>query len=236
MDLRRHLAHRLSFDIIDLPDVGSPVAILSSLSTTADLVVGEITRLQTAGPISIVGFSFGGSLAVEVATQLQRSHRDIAYLGLIDAPLKIRNLQQTLSITPRRSIKIAKRALQKLKERLDLRNAQRNVEKGLELNVQQRRSYLLHLREIAVDEWEPQQCLARGMIILSNLMYERTHETWSTLCPNCKLIRTPSDHEHIIKGESLDRVASALADDIAGVTQLIEGRAASTPAGERRPL
>ena len=116
-----------------------------------------------------------------------------------------------------------------LKGRFVLRSARQNLLNGLEVSDPQRRTLLLSFRAIALDRWEPQRCEAEGLIFLSDLLYNRTHETWLSFCPNCKQIDIASDHEHVIQGEALYRVAAALAEDIAGAARRFERSTAGTP-------
>ena len=225
-DFRVLLAGRLEFHTIDLPDLKAPLSVLSSIPETARVVVEDILHVQRDGIIYIVGFSFGASLAVEVVAQLEHAGRDIAYLGLIDAPLKAKNMRRRLSLSPTGVFAILRRLLQKLNERRHLRNATHNLMAQAEMSDPQRRSLLLDLRCTALNQWNPPGCDTVGLLFLSDLLYKRTNNQWAKLCPNCKQIRISCDHEHIIQGESSYRVAAALADDIA---RRVEARKARPP-------
>ncbi len=235
-DLRACLADRLSFHTLDLPDLGTPFSILSSIPETARLLVANIVALQQGGSVYIIGFSFGASLALEVVTQLKQADRAIAYLGLIDAPLKVKDLRHAFPFSPKGVYVMVRRIVQKLRERRDLRLAEQNLINEAEISEPQRRSLLLHLRATALDLWQPPGCETAGFIILSTLLYKRTSEAWLSLCPNCRQINVASDHEHIIKGDALRHVAAALADDIVDVARRIEESTARTSQDERRSL
>ncbi len=57
----------------------------STIEIMADRSCSAIRALQPRGPYNIVGYSFGGLVAIEVARLLQESGEEIALLGLIDA-------------------------------------------------------------------------------------------------------------------------------------------------------
>src|SRR6267378_5783920 len=56
----------------------------STVKIMADRSCSAIRTLQPRGPYRIVGYSFGGLVAIEVARSLQESGEEIALLGLID--------------------------------------------------------------------------------------------------------------------------------------------------------
>lgn len=56
-----------------------------SLEAMAADYVGHIRRVQPEGPYHLVGWSFGGVLAQEVAVQLQEAGAEVALLGVLDA-------------------------------------------------------------------------------------------------------------------------------------------------------
>jgi thioesterase domain-containing protein len=56
----------------------------STIELMADRSCSAIRRLQPRGPYHLVGYSFGGLVAIEVARSLQQSGEKIALLGLID--------------------------------------------------------------------------------------------------------------------------------------------------------
>ncbi len=56
----------------------------STVEIMADLSCSAIRTLRPRGPYHIVGYSFGGLVAIEVARLLRESGEEIALLGLID--------------------------------------------------------------------------------------------------------------------------------------------------------
>ena len=225
LELRKHLAGRIRLVTIALPDLDSPIPILSSIPETAGSIVQEILIRQKYGEIYLVGFSFGASLALETAAQLQRADRSVAYLGLIDGPLKPTDLRRPYlqmarsSITPRGALFFAKRVLHRLNEKRKVFAIRKNLTSIKEDDGAQRRAVLLHLRSIALNTWEPPECDAPGLIIFSAILFKNA-KRWRELCKNCQQVHIMSDHENIIQGESLHLVASALADNFAELCPL----------------
>ena len=56
------------------------------LELTARRYVDELRRIQREGPYQLIGYSFGGVIAYEMARQLLRSGEDVSFLGLLDTP------------------------------------------------------------------------------------------------------------------------------------------------------
>lgn len=51
-----------------------------------DDYLNEILRVQKSGAYSLLGWSLGGDLAMEVASRLERMGKRVAFVGLIDSP------------------------------------------------------------------------------------------------------------------------------------------------------
>ena len=212
--LRHCLADRVAFHTIDLPDSELEVEALCDLATTAQFVVDTIVKIQGEGDIYLVGFSFGASLAVEVASQLESAGRIVAYLGLIDGPLAIDDKRNTLRgliqllVAPRVGFMIYQLLRRQLAKTYKLARHFKNK------NVTVKR-VTSDYRFIALENWIPKKCVAAGIIILSILSFEQSSLTWKALCPNCKQVKVRSNHHHLLLGKNLSRVAALLADDIA---------------------
>lgn len=56
----------------------------ASVEAMAGHYVGEIRRIQANGPYRVLGTSFGGVLAFEIALQLQRAGADVELLAMVD--------------------------------------------------------------------------------------------------------------------------------------------------------
>jgi thioesterase domain-containing protein/acyl carrier protein len=56
------------------------------LELTARRYVEELRRIQREGPYQLIGYSFGGVIAYEMARQLLASGERVGFLGLLDTP------------------------------------------------------------------------------------------------------------------------------------------------------
>lgn len=54
-----------------------------------------IKRVKTSGPYAIAGYSFGGSLAFEIAKVIQEQKDTVQFLGFIDQPPHFNEWVQT---------------------------------------------------------------------------------------------------------------------------------------------
>lgn len=79
-------------------DANIPVYVLQSLGLDgiqtplervedmAELYLQEMRRIQPCGPYYVMGYSFGGFIAFEIAQQLHAVGETVAFLGMLDAP------------------------------------------------------------------------------------------------------------------------------------------------------
>jgi amino acid adenylation domain-containing protein/FkbM family methyltransferase len=67
-----------------------------TIPAIAGKYVDSIKRVQPHGPYCIVGWSLGGTIAFEMALQLEKMGERIAFLGLIDAPGPQKDVQKNL--------------------------------------------------------------------------------------------------------------------------------------------
>ena len=74
--------------------VGREPALLR-LEDLAAYYVRDLRRVQPRGPYHLLGYSFGGTLALEMARQLQSEGEEVALLGMLDA--RTRQYDQTMA-------------------------------------------------------------------------------------------------------------------------------------------
>jgi thioesterase domain-containing protein len=88
VELASEVEEYAAFYGIQAPALASSLR-FSSIKSLSQHYVQAIKANQPKGPYIIIGWSLGGSLAYEVALQMQSQGEDIAYLGLFDeAPVK----------------------------------------------------------------------------------------------------------------------------------------------------
>ena len=199
--LRERLADRMRFITLKIPDIEASESLLSSLPEIGSIVADEIVRRQPSGPISIAGYSFG-------------------YLCILDGAFKVDDLRRSfrtivsLAMTPKGALSIVHRMIEKINDRRYLRRARRSPE-SLVRSQPVRLAYISYFRGLALDGWEPQGWLARGILILTRSLGPANRPKWLELCPNLTLCPLQSTHDDLLEGESLDLVVSALGQDFA---------------------
>ena len=77
----RRVAHCVT---LDLPELDAPLEVIESLEATAALLAARVQERQPHGPISIGGYSYGGFLAQQISTVLERAGRQVDGLYLFD--------------------------------------------------------------------------------------------------------------------------------------------------------
>ncbi|MBL8748438.1 MAG: amino acid adenylation domain-containing protein, partial [Planctomycetes bacterium] len=70
---------------LQLYDLEVPPATFESIEDTATAVVREIRKERPRGPYALMGYSFGGLLALEIARQLVGAGEPVELVGLLDA-------------------------------------------------------------------------------------------------------------------------------------------------------
>jgi len=69
---------------------------LQTIEEQASLYIREMIAYQPEGPYYIGGYSTGGSVALEMAIQLEAMHKEVAFLGILDAtPFQVRQRSLT---------------------------------------------------------------------------------------------------------------------------------------------
>lgn len=83
-ELSEHLGSDLPFYGLQAQGLDGGCAPLARIEDMAAAYVKEIQRAQPSGPYFIGGYCMGGTVAYEVAQQLQAKGQEIAFLGLFD--------------------------------------------------------------------------------------------------------------------------------------------------------
>ncbi|MCY7338183.1 MAG: AMP-binding protein, partial [Chamaesiphon sp.] len=85
----RQLANHLSSDrscyVIQPQGLDGKEAPISSVSEMAANYIREIQKVQSTGPYYLVGYSFGGIIAFEIARQLHTQKQEIGLLAILDS-------------------------------------------------------------------------------------------------------------------------------------------------------
>ena len=213
---RDRLRAEFDFTVVALPDAGSPGAVLTDMAATAAFVVAQIVAHQPAGPVSLIGFSFGASTALEVAAQLADQGRAIAFLGVLDGPFASDEMQGWFELLRRATS--AKQTVRTLFEVAASTDATRRIawsavspdHVGRERSDPVRRAMLAHLRGKALKGWQPRTCLAQGVLLRTATFGEANRARWTALCPNLRPVEIGGRHEDLLHDGSLEAVVETL--------------------------
>ena len=84
---RKALHREVSFETLELPDIGCSMNLATDIAATADRLAEQIISLQPDDAILLAGYSYGGIVAQEIARQLEVRGRRVAFLALLDGQL-----------------------------------------------------------------------------------------------------------------------------------------------------
>uniref|UniRef100_UPI00202EDC45 amino acid adenylation domain-containing protein n=1 Tax=Streptomyces sp. MSC1_001 TaxID=2909263 RepID=UPI00202EDC45 len=85
--LARHIDRRHPLYGLQSPAVGGAAPIPDDLRTVAAEYIGHIRRIRPHGPYRLLGWSYGGVLAHEIAVQLQQAGEEVDFLADLDGYL-----------------------------------------------------------------------------------------------------------------------------------------------------
>jgi len=83
-DLATHLSYPGQIWGLQLPGLDGEAAPLVTIEAMAAHYVMHIRRMGVPGPCHLIGYSFGGIIAVEMARQLQAAGTEMGFVGLLD--------------------------------------------------------------------------------------------------------------------------------------------------------
>ncbi|WP_419829250.1 thioesterase domain-containing protein [Methylobacterium sp.] len=200
---------------VEFPDVYSNTDHLTDITVITNRAVERILMHQPNGPIFIMGYSFGGCVALEVARTLKRKGREIGFLMILDAPnpwMKF-DLHRTTSFNS-----------------LHLRSIRRQIFIDLvtmPLLTRLIRATLLKiigaffpgkltryerviakmLRERArCHTWNPTPTELSGLLVYSTQFEVSTKEFWRTTCPRMVTLKIESGHVAMLHPDHTERL------------------------------
>ncbi|WP_420919063.1 non-ribosomal peptide synthetase, partial [Streptomyces bohaiensis] len=83
--LLQHLEAGQPVHGLQMPNLAGTEPFPESITAMADRYVREIRAVQPEGPYRLLGWSFGGNVAQEVAARLEQAGEEVALLALLDA-------------------------------------------------------------------------------------------------------------------------------------------------------
>jgi thioesterase domain-containing protein len=226
---RQALDGRVRFDVVDTPDACQPATTLRDVPRMAALAARDIHARQPSGPILLAGYSFGGCVAFETARTLISAGRDVAWLGLLDAPFGNAAFGSTSRISqrmpPTRAIKYAlalwvcswdaaRRAALALAKRL-----------GLAAEIEANRLVFVVFREHATNRWVPAPLEVDTWLAVSAELAPTTLATWQRLCARLRVVHLPGDHMDIFHAPAAELIIPAFDDAVRTVHLRMPGAA-----------
>jgi acetoacetyl-CoA synthetase len=83
-DLAQHIETENAIYGIQARGVDGREDALESIEEMAELYLGALREVQPSGPYFLIGYSFGGLLALEMAQRLRREKNEVALLAMVD--------------------------------------------------------------------------------------------------------------------------------------------------------
>lgn len=203
-DFRRSFGERLRFELIELPELDQPAAILADVKATALLAAEEIGRRQPHGEVRLAGYSFGGCVAFEAAHHLRAAQRVVAWIGILDTAFDSpyrwsRFLRPGVVLTCRIGTSDARRrALLVLVQRL-----------RPEGSPWLRSVLLKHFRKRAINRWRPRPLAVPALLATSHPDEPTKRQRWSALCPGLRVIQLPGHHRALFQSPSIELLTPA---------------------------
>jgi thioesterase domain-containing protein len=252
-DFRKSLSDQIACVTLNLPELDCTSEVLSDMKATARALLDELVAKRPQGAIALGGYSFGGFVAYQIASDLTAAGREVELLCLLDPPpLVARSLDEPAATDDeaRRSLwtrlgpqageglypyieRMAFRALFKggrfeLARRL-ARASWRNYDFGRAL--WRRRQLLGIFRSKAMRSWAPKPCSVPTLLVASGLS-EDVQQTsyWSELCQNLTVTAVGGGHWGVFDPEPLARLKPALLRALG-----LESVASPKPAALRSP-
>ena len=230
-DLRWRLRDLMHFEVLSLPDAHASGRLLTDMVATGRTLVDVILARQPTGPIALMGLSFGASMALEVAAQLERAGREIGFLCILDGPFAPPETARSTPAPLARSRKLVKSVVVDAAESMDavrrlVLNAVTPGDSEAARAEPMRKAMLWHLRNKALKHWQPQGCRAPGLHVSTDSYGLANRTRWAELCPNLDVAYVDAVHEHLLKDQALDEVVAALIGVIARLPASREAKAA----------
>ncbi|MGL5060428.1 MAG: non-ribosomal peptide synthetase [Microcoleus sp.] len=97
-DLAHHLGETQPVWALRSPGLDGECEPLTRIEEMAATYIRALQTIQPSGPYQLAGWSMGGVVAFEMATQLVASGHDVALLAAIDSEAPIQTFQESLSI------------------------------------------------------------------------------------------------------------------------------------------
>ena len=200
---RRSFGGRLRFELLEHPDVGAPRALLTDMAATGRIGAAAIGRRQPIGPICLAGYSFGGGVAFEAARHLRADGHQVAFLGLIDAPLAVTALPMWEGLRRTALLLLAHTGA-----------GRRTLLRAIALflpkwKMAARRQLLRRYRYAAIRRWRPALLQVPSLLVASEEFGDGLVGQWRRLCPGIGVLCLSSTHDGVFEPAFLEALVPA---------------------------
>jgi thioesterase domain-containing protein len=200
------------FSVVDYPGWRETIDSGASFDTIVDAVVAQITAQNVDEHYRLAGYSFGGSVAYEVACRLAAAGRRVGFIGLLDSrrvdmaqPDQLRRYARLLAAPRRISVVMLRSTLMLLVRRRWF--ATLRAAGGLMLARPTTAAYGFHrhliemLRADALRRWRPRPLHAPMTLFLSDehLRGAPADYGWSDLCTPLSVVHIGGTHATMLE-------------------------------------
>ena len=176
-----------------------------SVKEMAETYLDKVLAVYPSGPFYLMGFSFGGILAFEMAVQLQKKGYEVPFLVLIDSvsPLAEEPFEMDINLFKKIRINYLRPIRKKIKQFLKLTKFNGYILINKPIPVNKRADYI-YLKYVALTKrYIPAKF--EGDILLfrstENSFYEK-YLGWETLVNGIRIIEIDGKHLEIFTGKS----------------------------------
>ena len=203
-------------DLLQTGNVQQFTAVFSSISTIADRYLAAIRQVQPSGPYHLVGESFGGVIAYEIAQKLQAVGEVVKFLAMLDtrAPnLSAQSLRQRLKIHGQIMLKKGPAYLiEKLND--GQKNIRQNAKRHLKISEATESDIREMVRKKAYGDYSPlayeEEILLFRAIDRDQFEVNDRHLGWSVWVPQLQVFEVPGDHLSILKSPNVQIMAEQM--------------------------
>lgn len=211
-EFRRGLAGVLDIELVALPGIDAPAAVLRDMAATGAAVASFIDTAQPSGPLLLAGYSFGGSVALAAAAHLVASGRTVALVAGLDPVVGPAMLGRPYRLN--RAQRWRQRARWVGTRLASWDSARRLGQAAFDRFLPRwapglRRKLLKWMRTEARERWLMAPTTTPVFVAASAEFAHAAVPIWQARCPALELLHVDATHMDIIRGNSLAVTSAA---------------------------
>jgi thioesterase domain-containing protein len=232
-NFRRAFAESIRFEVVEMPGLDQPADLLIRFSGSARWIVKRIDVAQPTGAVMLAGYSYGASLAVEVAHQFALRGRPVSFLCLLDpggqeeaTPVKVEpSAAKPFPPTRRERWRDAIRLIlgrPALSPEAASVPAPQGPAYGYATIKPPRRSWkedcLVDLRTLSVRRWKPSAPVDCDTLLIHTDagLRLRSPEYWGQFLPNLRSVLVAASHRRMFDPEPLSHYRDLILEEVVG--------------------